>query len=290
MNWLKRLFFPEKTIPVPVKPRRLGLALGGGGARGLAHIGVLKVLDEAGIRVDFAAGSSIGGVIAAAYAAGKTPAEMEALAHRYADRRNLLALLDPSPFHGGFLQGKSIRELFDHFIGPGRTFADTNLSLAVTATDLPRGAPKVIRDGLLIDAVMATSALPGLWPPVLINGCQLADGGLTNNIPVDVLRQMGADVVMAVRVAPCFPRQNGTILDVPLLPDFGDRFYHSILILSDALTSYQLDKNPPDVMLIPDIPDCVWLLGFDQPDQAIRAGEDAARKALPAIQKALITA
>lgn len=287
MGWLKRLFFPEAKTPIPAKPRRLGLALGGGGARGLAHIGVLKVLEEAGIRVDFAAGSSIGGVVAAAYAAGKTPAEMEALAHRYADRRNLLGLLDPSPFQAGFLQGKRIREVISTFMGEDATFATTRFPLALTATDLPRGAPTVIRDGSLIDAVMATSALPGLWPPVVINGCQLADGGLTNNIPVDVLRQMGADVVIAVRVAPCFPRLDGTVLDVPLLPDFGDRFYHSILILSDALTNYQLDKNPPDVMLVPEIPDCVWLLGFDQPDQAIRAGEAAARNALPAILDAL---
>lgn len=283
MDWFKRLF---RKSP-PKGPRRLGVALGGGGARGLAHIGVLKVLEEAGIRIDLAAGSSIGGVVAAAYAAGKTPAEMQALAYQYADRRALFGLLDPAPLNAGFLQGKRIRDLFNGFMGPGLTFADTRFPVALTATDLPRGAPVVVRDGSLIDALMATSALPGLWPPVAINGCQLADGGLTNNIPVDVLRQMGADVVLAVRVAPCFPRQDGAILDVPLLPAFGDRFYHSILILSDALTSYQLEKNPPDVLLTPDIPDCVWLLGFDQPEAAIRAGEEAARKALPAIQKAL---
>ncbi|MFZ6029308.1 MAG: patatin-like phospholipase family protein [Chloroflexota bacterium] len=283
MDWLKRLFKPSP----PKKPRRLGLALGGGGARGLAHIGVIKVLEQAGLRVDMAAGASIGGVVAAAYAAGKTPAEMEALAYQYADRRTLLGLLDPAPFNPSFLQGKRIRDVLSGFIGHGLTFADTRFPIALTATDLPRGAPVVVRDGPLIDAVMATSALPGLWPPVCIHGCQLADGGLTDNIPVNVLRRMGADVVVAVRVAPCFPRQDATILDVPLLPDFGDRFYHSILILSDALTSYQLEKYPPDVLITPQIPDCVWLLGFDQPEAAIRAGEEAAREALPAIRAAL---
>jgi NTE family protein len=269
------------------KQRKLGLALGGGGARGLAHIGVLRVLEEAGIHADMVSGSSMGGVVAAAYAAGKSPAEIEQIAFFYANPRNLVRMLDPTPFRRGFLQGKPVREMLEKALGAQTTFADTRIPVALTTTDLPRGELVVLKEGNLVEATMATCAVPGLWPPVSINGRQLADGGLLNNIPVDVLRQMGADVVVAVRVAPIFPRKEECVLDVPLLPTFGDNFYQSILILSDALTSYQLEKNPPDVMLTPEIPDCVWLLGFDKPAEAIRAGEEATQQALSAIQQAL---
>jgi NTE family protein len=266
---------------------KLGLALGGGGARGLAHIGVLKVLEEAAIAVDFVAGSSMGGVVAAAYAAGKSPAEIEQIASFYASPRNLVRMLDPAPFRRGFLQGKPVREMLEKELGAQTTFADTRIPVALTTTDLPRGELVVLKEGSLVDATMATCAVPGLWPTVSVGGRDLADGGLLDNIPVDVLRAMGADVVVAVRVAPIFPRQDACILDVPLLPNFGDAFYQSVLILSDALTSYQLEKHPPDVLLTPNIPDCVWLLGFDRPAEAIQAGEEAARQALPVIQMAI---
>jgi NTE family protein len=267
--------------------RKLGLALGGGGARGLAHIGVLKVLEEAGIQVDMVAGSSMGGVVAAAYAAGRTPAELTEIAHFYANPRNLVRMLDPAPFRRGFLQGKPVREMLEKALGAETTFADTRIPVALPTTDLPRGALVVVKDGNLVDATMATCAVPGLWPTVTINGRELADGGLLDNIPVDVLREMGAEVVVAVRVAPIFPRREACILDVPLLPNFGDHFYQSVLILSDALTVFQLEKCPPDVLLTPDIPDCVWLLGFDRPAEAIAAGEAAARQALPQILAAV---
>lgn len=286
MNLLKDLPATWKKL-VSHQPRRLGLALGGGGARGLAHIGVLKALEDAHISIDMLAGASIGGVIAAAYAAGRSPTEMEQVAFHYADPRNLMRLMDPTPFQRGLLQGKRLRTMLTDLFKPQRTFADTRLPLAITATDLPRGESVVLQDGSLVDAAMATSSVPGLWPPVLLNGRYLADGGLLNNLPVDILRQMGADVVIAVRVAPCFPRANATILDVPFLPDFGDHFYQSILILSDTLTTYQLEKSPPEVLLTPDIPDSIWLLGFDRPTEVIHAGKEAVHQHLPRIRSAL---
>ncbi len=264
---------------------KVGLALGGGGARGIAHIGVLKVLEAAGIPVDVVTGASMGGFIAAAYAAGKSPAELEALALRFANPLQLMRLMDPSPFTRGFLQGKRVREFLETLIGPHTTFADTRIPLALTAVDLPRGQLVVLRDGSLVDAVMATSALPGLWPPVERDDMELVDGGLLNNVPVDVARQLGADVVIAVRVAPAFPRPDRVLFNIPLLPQFGDHFYQSVLILSDALTNHQMAEMRPEVVLSPRLSDAVWLLGFDRAAESLAAGELAAIQALDKIKR-----
>ena len=266
---------------------KIGLALGGGGARGLAHIGVLKALDAANIPIDVITGASIGGAIAAAYAMGKSPVEIETVAMRYANPMQLMRLMDPSPFQRGFLQGKRVRAVLESIIGAQSTFANTRIPLALTAVDLPRGQLVILRDGSLLDAVMATSAVPGLWPPVPHGDAQLVDGGILNNLPVDVARQMGADVIIAVSVAPRFPRPDPIILDVPFLPHFGDQFYQSVLILSDALTRHQLEEAHPEIVLTPEMDDSIWLLGFDQASQAIRAGELAVQQRLEEIRKVI---
>jgi NTE family protein len=282
---LKKSLLPGKLKPKGAARPKVGLALGGGGARGLAHIGVLKILEEAGIPIDIITGASMGGVIAAAYAVGKSPAEIEAVAMRYTHPMQLMRLLDPSPFQRGFLQGKRVRELLETIIAPQVTFAQTRLPVAFTAVDLPRGELVILREGNLIEAVMATTAVPGLWPPVELDGRQLADGGLLNNVPVDLARQLGADLVIAVRVAPRFPRPDPVLLDVPFLPNFGDHFYQSVLILSDALTNHQMEEMRPDVILNPEMPDSIWLLGFDQAPQAIAAGKTAAIASLEQIRQ-----
>jgi len=192
-------------------------------------------------------------------------------------------LMDPSPFRRGFLQGKRVRDLLEKMLGSDITFADLPRPAALTAVDLPRGLPVVLKEGSVLDAMVATSAVPGLWPPVPWGEMQLADGGLVNNVPVDVARQLGADVVIAVMVAPNFPRTQPVILDVPFLPDFGDYFYQSILILSDALTRRQLEETRPEVLLAPQMSDAIWLLGFDRAAEAIHAGELSARASLPTI-------
>jgi NTE family protein len=227
----------------------------------------------------------MGGVIAAAYAAGKTPAELEALALHYANPMQLMRLMDPNPFRRGFLQGRRVRDFIEKIIGPERTFADIPIRLALTAVDLLRGDLVVLQEGRLTDAVMATSAVPGLWPPVPRGEAHLVDGGLLNNLPVDIARSLGADIVIAVHVAPRFPREQPVTLDVPFLPEFGDHFYQSVLILSDALTRHQLEETRPEVFIHPEMPDSIWLLGFDRAAEAIGAGERAAAIALPKIHR-----
>jgi NTE family protein len=271
----------------PGKPPRIGLALGGGGARSLAHIGALKVFEQAGIPVNYLTGASMGGMIAAAYAHGLPLAEIEAVAIRMAKPRQLIRLFDFSPFKRGFIAGQHVRQFVANMLGAECTFADLRIPLALTATDLSRGQLVLLREGSLVDAVLATCTVPGLWPPVRVGNTLLVDGGLYNNLPVDITRQMGADIVIALDVAPHFPRQGSTLdrenphpLPGPV-PDFIEDFYQAMMILSDLLTHKQLEDAPPDYLLRPNLADEISLLAFHRAPEIIAAGEDAARLALP---------
>jgi NTE family protein len=277
----------------PDNPPCIGLALGGGGARSLAHIGTLKVLEGAGIAVHRLTGSSMGGMIAAAYAYGLPLAEIESVAIRMANPRQLLRITDFAPFHRGILAGKRVRQFIAHIFGPESTFADLHIPLALTATDLTRGQLVLLKEGLLVDAVLATCTVPGLWPPVQIGNTLLVDGGFYNNLPVDITRQMGADIVIALDAAPHFPRQADNPSEEaqhPLpgpVPEFVEDFYQALMILSDLLTHKQLEDAPPDYIVRPIMADDISLIAFHRAKEIITAGEQAARSALPDIIKIL---
>jgi NTE family protein len=271
----------------------IGLALGGGGARSLAHIGILKVFERAGIPVHRLTGASMGGMIAAAYAMGLPLAEIESVAIRMANPRQLMRLVDFVPFRRGVLAGKQVRQFVTHIFGAEASFSDLRIPLALTATDLARGQLVVLREGSLVDAVMATCTVPGLWPPVQIGKALLVDGGLYNNIPVDITRQIGADIVIAFDAAPHFPRQvitsDGDYLH-PLpgpVPDFIEDFYQAMMILSDLLTNKLMEETPPDYLLRPILADDISLVSFHRAKEIITAGEQAAQSALPDIFKIL---
>lgn len=265
----------------------VGLALGGGGARSLAHIGVLKVFEQAGIPVHRLAGSSMGGMIAAAYAAGLSSVEIEALALRMANTRQIIRLLDIAPFRRGLIAGNNVRRYVTGIFGSQTTFADLRIPLALTATDLNRGQLVLLQSGSLVEAVLATCTIPGLWPPVRIDNALLVDGGLYNNIPVEITRQMGADLVIALDAAPHFPRDEiapGSKSIHPLpgpLPDFLEDFYQAIMILSDLLTNKQLEDSPPDFLIRPSLADDISLFAYHRAAEIIAAGEQAAQAWLP---------
>lgn len=270
-----------------MSPRpKIGLALGGGGARSLAHIGVLKVLELAGIPIDAITGSSMGGFVAAAYAAGLSPAEMEAEALRMAHPAEMVKMMDLSPFRRGLLQGKHIREYLEKLIGADRTFDSLRIPLAVTAVDLRLGKPLLLREGSVIDAVLATCTVPGLLPPVPAGEALLVDGGLLDNVPVEAACQLGAERVIAVVAAPDYPRETPPPNPHPLpdiVPDFLEDFYQAVLIMAAGLTRERLKDSCPEIVLRPAIPDNMSLLGFTQAAEAIAAGEAAAQAALPQI-------
>jgi NTE family protein len=268
----------------------IGLTLGGGGARSLAHIGVLKVFEQAGIPVHRLTGSSMGGMIAAACAAGLRPGEIEAIALRMANTRRLIHLVDFVPFRRGLLAGNQVRQFITGIFGAQTTFEDLHIPLTLTATDLSRGQLVLLQSGPLVEAVLATCTIPGLWPPVRMGDALLVDGGLYNNVPVDINRQMGAEFVIALDAAPHFPREavaSGTPNPHPLpgpVPDFLEDFYQALMILTDLLTHKQLEDAPPDILIRPNLPDEISLFAFNRAAEIITAGEQAAQASLARIE------
>lgn len=197
-------------------PRRLGIVLGGGGVRGLAHAGVLAALDRAGVRPSVIVGVSMGAVVGASYAARPDwEAALEAV-----DRTHLPAFTDPRENEGLELLRAAIRSArrlaptfwtwgrqgYEEYgratlrrvLGDVSTFDGTRLPLAVVATDLTAGERVVLRDGDLVSATLASAAIPGLARPVEVDGRVLVDGGFVDPAPVDVARALGADVVLAI--------------------------------------------------------------------------------------------
>lgn len=188
----------------------VGLALGSGGARGYAHIGVLKVLDAHGIKVDMLAGSSMGSLIAAVYANGIEPHMMGKLAKNL-KRKHLVDLTVPGM---GFIMGDKIKQLIQ-LLTHGKRIEELDIPLAIVATDIESGERVVFRDGPIDQAVRASISIPGIFVPERVNGRLLVDGGVIDRVPVSVLREMGADIVIAVDVAQLDTEMKmGSIFDV----------------------------------------------------------------------------
>jgi len=274
------------------KPK-LGLALSGGGARGLAHIGVLRALEDVGLQPDYLAGTSMGGVIAAGYAAGLSPTEMEQIANEYTSLRKLLQLADPILPRRGLFRGERLRAFFDQHIQE-RTFADLRVPLTLVAVDLNSRQEVHLSEGSVAEAVRATVAVPGLLTPLERDGQRLVDGGLLNNLPVDVTRQMGADVTLAVDVY----SSNG---EISFWQELGQRRFLSgtigelIAVLGDSLdllirqhSVNRLRQNPPDFLIQPPIPPNVTVAtGFHLAVELISMGEESTQPILSDLKTAL---
>lgn len=182
------------------KNQKIGLALGSGAAKGLAHVGIIKALEEEGIKIDMIAGSSIGAIIGACYAMKGSTKDIEALILKI-DWKKLAQLLDPNIalFFKGVFFGKKVKDFLKTIIGDVE-FKDLKIPLAVVATDAESGEEVVIREGSVIDAVRASISIPGIFTPVKIKNRFLMDGGVINPVPVSVAKQMGADFIIACNV------------------------------------------------------------------------------------------
>jgi NTE family protein len=272
------------------KPR-LGLALSGGGARGLAHIGVLKALEEAGIQPDYLAGTSMGGVIAAAYAAGLKPGEIEEIAADTSRMRNLLRLADLSLPQQGIFRGERLFAFFEQHL-QRCTFAELQIPLTLIAVDLNTGQEVRLRSGSVTQALRATVSIPGLIAPVVQDGMRLVDGGLLNNLPVDAVRQMGADVVLGVdvdwqnasnwqtlaRLKPISSMMGG------LIATLGD----SLDLLIRQQRAYKLQNVALEFLVKPNIPEGVTMLtGYHRVAELVVQGEEAIQPILPALEEML---
>lgn len=181
------------------KPK-LALVLGGGGARGLAHIGVLKVLEENNIKVDLVAGTSMGAFVGGFYSAGITVKEMEEIALSV-DKLMVAKMLAPGLSTSGFVDKERIRKYLNQFVGD-LNIEQMQIQFASIATDLITGEEVIIDKGSLVEAIMASIAIPALFQPVLHCNRYLIDGGLTDPLPVSAAKKMNAERIIAVNVAP----------------------------------------------------------------------------------------
>jgi len=265
---LTRVSTPVFEVPAPKRPK-LGIALGGGFARGLAHIGILKVLEEEQIPVDFVAGTSVGAVIGAAYCSGLSAAELEEMAGtvRFSD----FARWTLSRY--GFASNIRMAGFLKRVV-QARTFEDLKVPLAVTATDFQTGDGVVFSSGPLIDPIRASCAYPGMFLPVQINGRLLIDGMLAHTLPTAPLREMGADRVLGVYLKShwCAPTGPKHIFEV-----IGQCFSIAQSRISATCRSAADLTIEPEVCGIP-------YDGFDRAPQLIAAGEAVARAALPEIR------
>ena len=258
--------------PSPVSPRipAIGVALGGGFARGIAHIGVLKVLEQEGIPIRVVAGTSVGALIGASYCSGLSIAEMEEVAHN--TRFTSFARWTLSRY--GFASSDRMASFLKRTLKV-QTFEELRIPLGVTATDYNTGEGVVFHSGQIIDPVRASCAYPGMFLPVNIRGRYLVDGMLSHPVPTRPLREMGADHVLAVHLKGTW--SNGSpprhLLDV-----IGQSF----AIAQNAMSS--LWRQAADVVVEPDVADFAYD-DFKHADDLIRRGEVAMRKALPEVRR-----
>lgn len=178
--------------------RRIGLALGGGAAKGIAHIGVLKAMEENGLNIEYISGTSIGALVASYYAFGKSIDTLEAIS---ADM-SFSSLIGFKLQKQGIFSTKSVKEMIERDIGEVY-IEQARIPLAICATDIATGEQVTLTEGKLADAVCASMAVPGVFIPVEIHGKTLVDGGITENVPVSVLDKMGAGITIAVDLNGC---------------------------------------------------------------------------------------
>ena len=259
--------------PAPRKVPKLGLALGGGAARGFAHIGVIQVLEENGIKPDMVVGTSAGSVVAAFYASGKTGAQLQWLA----DSMDESQLTDWTvPFMSrGMLRGEALGRYINTQLN-GAKIEDLKIPLGIVATDLQNGDGILFRRGDIATAVRASSAVPSVFEPVRIGNKDYVDGGLVSPVPVRYARQMGADIVIAVDISSRPEDAQTTDMLKVLLQTFS--------IMGKSIS--QLEMAQAEVVVRPAMSD-VGSTEFAARKKSIEAGRAAMKLALPALKAAL---
>jgi NTE family protein len=281
----------------------VGLALGGGAAFGLAHLGVLKVLDEAGIPVDLVAGCSQGSIVAVGYAAGLSVNDMIAIARDLGAKRNFLFASDPTFFtKPGILSGQRFLAMMRPYLKGKETFEQLLLPCKTVATDIQTGERVAIGSGRLETAFRASSSVPMVMAPLRDGERVLVDGGVVDPVPAGIAIEMGADITVAVNVVPPMKRGVETALsywyrrlntfnplsyfstDAQDMPSLFDIVMNSMQILQYELGNFK--AIAADVLINPDLSDFTWI-EYYRADELIARGAEAAERALPAIKKAI---
>jgi NTE family protein len=264
---------PTTSGAVPTASPKWGMALGGGAARGFAHIGVIQVLEENGLAPDLVTGTSAGSLVAAIYASGKSGQQLQAIAQSL-DEASIADWTVPF-LSKGLLRGEALARYVNAQVG-GRKLEEMKILLGVVATNFQTGDEVVFRKGDTGTAVRASSAIPAVFNPVRIGNVEYVDGGLVSPVPVTQARAMGAQVVLAVDIStpPSMGRTEGAV----------DMILQTTSIMGRSINQYALKQA--DVVVRPAL-DGVRGSDFSQKQQAIAAGRQAMLAALPKLKEAL---
>jgi NTE family protein len=289
---------------------RLGLALGSGSARGWAHIGVIRALEERGIKPDLVCGSSIGALVGAAYASGELQ-RLEAWATGLT-WTTVVRLMDLT-WRGGLIRGTRLFTLFAS-IFEDREIDELPVPYGAIATELSSGRELWLRHGKVLDAVRASCAMPGLFTPVVRDGAVLVDGGLVNPVPVSMCRALGADIVLAVdlswgklgpyrrgkdtdvepkqeaswigRIRPDWLKGKPRSDEAPDIPSIFNVFMTSLDIVEMRVARSRLAGEPADVLITPILPDFATM-DFHRGKEAIEEGRAAVERMGPLLKQIL---
>lgn len=282
---------------------KVGLALGGGGARGLAHIGVLKVLERENIPIDLITGTSMGAIIGGVYALKKDISAIEKIAEKYSkisefnidlsfgekekkDKPFFLKRMSDFLKRGYILNlelrkqyindGEGVKKIIKDLVGD-KAFTDTKIPFAAVAADLAKGEKVILDQGKLFDALLASASIPGMFPPVIANKKILVDGGIVDVVPIEAAQSLGANFIIAVSVSQTLKKR----------VEFDNAV--EILFRSDSITSAELRKlqlSFADIVITPKVGRFHWS-DFSRPEQCIREGEIAAQNTISEIKEKL---
>jgi NTE family protein len=260
---------PAPKPEVRIVPPKIALALGGGAARGFAHIGVIKALEAHGIVPDIVVGTSAGSLVGALYASGYGGFDLQRTALQLDDT----VIADWSLPDRGFIKGEALQNFVNQAV-QNRLLEKLNKPFAVVATDLQSGEPVVFRTGNTGMAVRASSSVPGVFQPVNINGRDYVDGGLVSPVPVRAARGMGADLVIAVYISnnPRFGKTKDSV----------DIMLQTFAIMGQSIAGYELHEA--DIVIRPDTAR-IRSTSFDDRHLAIIEGEKAGLAAIAAIKQ-----
>lgn len=249
--------------------RKIVLVLGGGSARGLAHIGVLKILHKAKIPIDLIVGNSIGALVGATYALGipLIRTEVKALKMKWQD------LTDFTISKIGLIEGKNLARIISDST-ENKSFNDMKIPFAVVTTDVEKGKSVVLTTGNLTDAIKASCSLPGIFIPKRINGKLLVDGGLMESVPVRIAMRMGATFIIAVDVGFCVKK--GKITNLLQM------IFQSIQIAGSELN--KLQSKHADITIAPQMSSDIDQMAFDKARYIIDQGEESAKHSLPILK------
>ncbi|MBA7483763.1 hypothetical protein ES707_19280 [subsurface metagenome] len=282
---------------------KVGLALGGGGARGLAHIGVLKVLERENIPIDLITGTSMGAIIGGVYALKKDIPAVEKIAQKYSKISEFNIDFSFSekerkdkPFFlkkmSDFLKkayilnlelrrkyindGEGIKKIIKDLVGD-KTFTDTKIPFAAVAADLVKGEKVILDQGKLFDALLASASIPGMFPPVILGKKILVDGGIVDVVPIEAAQSLGANFVIAVNMSQALKKR----------VEFNSAV--EIFFRSDSITSAELRKlqlSFADVIITPKVGRFHWS-DFSKPEKCVQEGEIAAQNIILELKKKL---